>query len=116
MPRESLDAPENLPEQARRQVALGELQDEVPDMLDQASAGLEESLGACQRPALDGTGEGLAAQAEALVQLAGHQQSGIGGHRRAPELDARPGVEREPDRARCRVTHRVVPSAPARNP
>jgi hypothetical protein len=25
MPRESLDAPEDLPEQARRQVALGEL-------------------------------------------------------------------------------------------
>ena len=52
VPRQSLDAPENLPEQARRQVALGELQDEVPGMPDQASAGLEESLlEARQRPA-----------------------------------------------------------------
>jgi hypothetical protein len=41
---ESLDAPKNLLEQARRQVALGELQDEVPGMADQASTGLEESL------------------------------------------------------------------------
>ena len=44
MPRESLDAPENLLEEAPRQVALGELQDEVPGMPDQASAGLERSL------------------------------------------------------------------------
>jgi len=28
------------------------------------------------------------AQAEALVQLAGQQQPGVGGHRRAIELDA----------------------------
>ena len=44
MPRESLDAPENLPEEAPRQVALGKLQDEVPGMPDQASTGLERSL------------------------------------------------------------------------
>src|SRR5262245_16820290 len=55
-------------------------------------------------------------QAEALVQLAGQQQSSVRGHRRAPELDAKLRVEREPDRARLRVTHRAVPSAPARNP
>jgi hypothetical protein len=36
VPRQSLDAPNNLPEQARRQVALGELQDEVPGVPDQA--------------------------------------------------------------------------------
>ena len=56
------------------------------------------------------------AQTEALVQLAGQQQAGIGGHRRAPELHAELRVERQLDRARFRVTHRVVPSAPARNP
>jgi hypothetical protein len=32
------------------------------------------------------------------------------------KLYAELGVEREPDRARFPVTHRVVPSAPARNP
>src|SRR5262249_31990687 len=59
VPRQSLDAPENLPNQPRRQVALGKRQDEVPGMPDQASAGLEESLlQACQGPALDGTGQG----------------------------------------------------------
>jgi hypothetical protein len=56
------------------------------------------------------------AQTEPLIQLAGQQQSGVGGHRHAPELHAEPGVERELDRARFRVTHWVVPSAPARNP
>ena len=56
------------------------------------------------------------AQTEALVQLARQQEPGIGGHRGAPELYAELGVERELDRARFRVTHRVVPSAPARNP
>jgi hypothetical protein len=59
VPRESLDAPENLPEQARRQVALGELQDEVPGVPNQAAAGLEESLlETRQRPALDDPREG----------------------------------------------------------
>jgi hypothetical protein len=32
MPRESLDTPEDLPKESRCQVALGQLQDEVPSM------------------------------------------------------------------------------------
>ena len=36
MPRESLDAPENLPKESRRQVALGQLQDEVPGVPNEA--------------------------------------------------------------------------------
>jgi len=53
VPRESLDAPENLPKQALRQVALGQLQDEVAGVSDEAPAGLEEPLletfsGSCQ--------------------------------------------------------------------
>ena len=44
MPRESLDASENLPKEFPRQVALGELEHEVPGMADQASTGLEEPL------------------------------------------------------------------------
>ena len=46
----------------------------------------------------------------------GQQQPGIGGDRRAAELDAKLGVEREANRASFRVTHWVVPSAPARSP
>jgi hypothetical protein len=54
MPGESLDAPENLPKQALRHVALGQLEAEVPGMPDQAPAGLDEPLReARQRPALD---------------------------------------------------------------
>jgi hypothetical protein len=56
------------------------------------------------------------AQAEALIQLAGQQQPGVGGHRGAPKLDAKLGIECEANRARCRVTHWVVPSVPARSP
>jgi len=56
------------------------------------------------------------AQPEALVQLAGQQQPGVGGHRGPPELDAALGVEREANRTRFRVTHWVVPCVPARNP
>jgi hypothetical protein len=44
MPPESLDAPENLSKQACCQVALGELQDEVPGVPDQAPTGLEQPL------------------------------------------------------------------------
>ena len=44
MPRESLDAPENLPKKRRRQVAFGKLEDEVPSMPDEAPPGLEEPL------------------------------------------------------------------------
>src|SRR5712692_5232987 len=56
------------------------------------------------------------AQAETLVQLAWQQQPGVGGHRGSPELDAKLRIEREANRARFRVTHWVVPSAPARSP
>ena len=56
------------------------------------------------------------AQAEPPVQLPWQQQPGVGGHRGAPELDAQLRVEREANRAGLRVTHWVVPSAPARSP
>jgi len=51
--------------QTRRQVALGQLQDEVPGMPDQASAGFEEArLEAGEGPALDGPGGGRATAAD----------------------------------------------------
>ncbi len=55
------------------------------------------------------------AQAQAFVQLAREQEPSIGGHRGSSELDAQLRIEREVNRARCRVTHRVVPSASARS-
>jgi hypothetical protein len=68
MPRESLDAPEDLSEQAPCQVALGELEDEVPGMPDEAPAGLEQPLlQARQRPALNGEGQDQSAQEIAEV-------------------------------------------------
>ena len=42
-PRESLDWSENLPKEAPRQVVLGQLEDEVPVMSDEAPAGLAGS-------------------------------------------------------------------------
>jgi hypothetical protein len=49
-------------------VALGELQDEVPRMPDQATTGLEEPrLETCQRPALIGQGQDQSAQEIAEV-------------------------------------------------
>jgi hypothetical protein len=55
MPRESLDASENLPKERRRQGALGQLEDVVPGVPDEASARLEQPLlEARQGPALDG--------------------------------------------------------------
>jgi hypothetical protein len=55
MPREPLDAPEDLPKQALRQVAFGQLEDTVPRMPDEAPAGGDElRLEARQGPALDG--------------------------------------------------------------
>src|SRR5713226_3441132 len=55
MPCEPLDAPDDLRKQALSQLAFGHLQDEVPGMSDEASAGLEEPLlQARERPALDG--------------------------------------------------------------
>src|SRR5712691_3396390 len=56
------------------------------------------------------------AQAESLVQLAREQQPSIGGHRGSSELDPELRIGREANRARCRVTHWVVPSASARSP
>lgn len=58
------------------------------------------------------------AQAEPLVRLARQpqQQPGVGGHRRAMELDAELGVQREANRASFRVTHWVAPPVPARSP
>src|SRR5712692_6247538 len=44
MPRESLDAPDDLRKQALSQLAFGQLQDEVPGMSDEASAGPEQAL------------------------------------------------------------------------
>jgi len=41
MPRELLDASEDLPKEALRQVAFGQLEDKVPRMPDEAPAGLE---------------------------------------------------------------------------
>jgi len=63
MPREPLDAPEDLPKQAPGQVAFGQLQDEVPGISDEAPAGLEGPLlEARQRPTLDGEREDKPAQ------------------------------------------------------
>jgi hypothetical protein len=44
MPRAPLDTPEDLPKEALRQVAFGQLEDEVRSRPDQAAAGLEEPL------------------------------------------------------------------------
>jgi hypothetical protein len=41
MPRESLDAPEDLPKESGCQVALDQLQDEVPGVPNEAATGLE---------------------------------------------------------------------------
>ena len=58
MPRESLDAAEDLPEGALSQVAFGELEDVVQRTSDEAPAGLEHPLlQARQRPAVDGLAE-----------------------------------------------------------
>lgn len=58
VPRELLDALENLPEEAPRQVALGQLENEVPSMPEEAPAGLEQPLQKTREgPALDGHGQ-----------------------------------------------------------
>jgi hypothetical protein len=44
MPRESLDAPEDLPKEAPRQLAFGKLEREVPRVPNQAPAECEEGL------------------------------------------------------------------------
>jgi len=66
MPRESLDAPEDLPKESRRQVALGQREHEVPRMPDEAPADRESPLlEARQGPALDGEREDKPAQESA---------------------------------------------------
>jgi len=68
VPREPLDALENLPKEAPRQVAFGELQGEAPGMSDEPRAGLEEPLlETRQGPALDGDGQDQPAQQIAEV-------------------------------------------------
>src|SRR5262245_51611258 len=68
MPRESLDAPENLPEEAPGQVALGQLEDEVSGVPNEAPAGLEQPLlETRQRPALDSERQNEPAQEVAEV-------------------------------------------------
>jgi hypothetical protein len=58
MPRESLDARENLPKEAARQAAFRELQGEVPSMPNEASARLEQPLLKTREgPALNGDGQ-----------------------------------------------------------
>jgi hypothetical protein len=55
MLRESLDAPDDLPNQVPRQVALGQLADKVLRTPDDAPSGFEwQLLEARQGPALDG--------------------------------------------------------------
>jgi hypothetical protein len=68
VPREPLDALDNLPKEAPCQVAFGELQGEVPGMSDEPRAGLEEPLlEARQGPGLDGDGQDQPAQQIAEV-------------------------------------------------
>jgi hypothetical protein len=50
VPAEPFDAPENLPKEAPRQVALGTLEDVVPRMLDVTSTSV------CGRPHVDNGG------------------------------------------------------------
>jgi len=76
----------------------------------------QEELGVASDAGIAEVSVDQGAQAEVLVQLAWQQQPGVGGHRRAMELDAELGVEREANRASFRVTHWVVPSERARIP
>jgi hypothetical protein len=76
VPGESLDSPENLPKEAPRQVALGQLEHEVPGMADQPPAGLEEPLlETRQGPALDGDGQDEPTQQIAEVVTAPRRRS-----------------------------------------
>ncbi len=68
MSRELLDAPENLPEEALRQVAFGKLQDEVPGVPNKAPVGLEQPLlETRQGPTLDSDRQDQPAQEIAEV-------------------------------------------------
>jgi hypothetical protein len=68
MPCEPLDAPENLPKESRRQVALRQLRDEVAGMPNKAFARLEQPLlEAREGPAPDDDGQNQPAQKIAEV-------------------------------------------------
>lgn len=68
MPRELLDARDDLPEQGPCQVVSGKLQGEVPSMPEEETAGLEQSpLRARQLPALDGDQQDQPTQESAEV-------------------------------------------------
>jgi hypothetical protein len=68
VPRESFDAAENLPKEAPCQAALGQLQDKVSGVPNEAATGLEEPLlETRQGPTLDGQRKGQSAQEVAEV-------------------------------------------------
>jgi hypothetical protein len=59
VPRQRLDALENLPKEGPRQVAFGQLEDEVSSVPDEASAGIEQPLLQTREgPVLDGQRQG----------------------------------------------------------
>src|SRR5260370_11288962 len=63
MPPEARDAPEDLPKERGCQVALGQLQDEVSGVLNEAATGLEQPLlKAREGPVLDGERQDKPAQ------------------------------------------------------
>ena len=74
MPRESLDAPENLPKERRRQgalgQALGQLEDEVAGMSDEAPAGLEQPLLEARQQVADPSPQGVAADRQSTERAA----------------------------------------------
>jgi len=68
VPRQPLDAPENLPKDVLCQGAFGELEHEVPSVPNETSTGLEEPvLETRQRPTLDGEWQGEPTQEIAEV-------------------------------------------------
>jgi len=100
--------PENLPKEGPRQVAFGQLQDEVPGMSDGA--------GGCARSE-DQSGVARSARSDrgARPTRRGSNSPTSEVTVSAAELDAKLRIEREANRIRCRVTHGVVPSASARS-
>jgi hypothetical protein len=74
VPREPLDARNDLPEQGSCQVAFGKLQREVPGMSDQPPARLEQPLlEAREGPGLDGDGQNK--PAEQIAEVVGDDPS-----------------------------------------
>ena len=91
VPRQPLDAPENLPKEVARQVVLGQLEDEVPRMPDQATARLEEPLlETCKRPTLHGWGQDEPSQQIAEVVGDHSEQQADLIHTEAVAREARP--------------------------